>query len=143
MICPGLLLLWRAGDKPRSFVGSRQWVGAIELGFVLDTLLGVTCRVITVSAGADMPSKAREIAHHFDTQVQPSPSSVRFSCMLVWLWPASPQPLLKSQLWQEGLCPGPCTPTMQNVAQGRWRKCATRCAVMCVKWHEKLFSRTH
>ena len=54
-------------------MGSKQWVGAIELGFVLDTLLGVTCRVITVSAGVDMPSRAREIAHHFDTQVWPVP----------------------------------------------------------------------
>lgn len=58
-----------AGDKPRSFVGSKQWIGAIELGFILDTLLGVSCKVITVSSGADMASKARDIAHHFDTQV--------------------------------------------------------------------------
>lgn len=79
--CSGLLLLWRAGDKPRAFVGSRQWVGAIELGFVLDTLLGVTCRVITVSAGADMPSKAREIAHHFDTQVPLSQYASVVSCL--------------------------------------------------------------
>ncbi len=50
-------------------MGSKQWIGAIELGFVLDTLLGVSCRVIIVSSGAEMASKAREIAHHFDTQV--------------------------------------------------------------------------
>ncbi|BDA47543.1 probable Ufm1-specific protease 2 at C-terminar half [Coccomyxa sp. Obi] len=59
------------GDKPRNFVGSKQWIGAIELGFILDTLLGVSCRVITVSSGAEMASKAREIAHHFDTQGTP------------------------------------------------------------------------
>lgn len=59
------------GDKQQEFIGSRQWIGAIELGFVLDTLLGVTCKVITVASGADMPSKAREIAHHFDTQGTP------------------------------------------------------------------------
>lgn len=57
-----------AGDKQQAFVGSKQWIGAIELGFVLDTLLGVPCKVITVPSGADMPTKAREIAHHFDTQ---------------------------------------------------------------------------
>lgn len=51
-------------------MGSKQWIGAIELGFILDTLLGVSSKVITVSSGADMPSKAREIAHHFDTQVR-------------------------------------------------------------------------
>lgn len=26
-------------------MGSKQWIGAIELGFVLDTLLGVQCKV--------------------------------------------------------------------------------------------------
>jgi len=59
-----------AGDKPRTFVGSRQWIGAIELGYVLDSLLGVTCRVVTVASGADMATKARELARHFDTQAQ-------------------------------------------------------------------------
>ena len=50
-------------------MGSKQWIGAIELGYILDTLLGVSSKVLTVSSGAEIPSKAREIAHHFDTQV--------------------------------------------------------------------------
>lgn len=59
-------------------MGSRQWIGAIELSYVLDTLLGVASRVITVPCGSELPSKAREIAHHFDTQGEraaPSPAS--------------------------------------------------------------------
>jgi Ufm1-specific protease 2 len=59
-----------AGDKEANFVGSREWIGAIELGYVLDTHMGVTSKIITVASGADMPSKAREIARHFDTQVR-------------------------------------------------------------------------
>jgi len=59
------------GDKPAEFIGSKQWIGAIELGFVLDTLLGVSCKVITVASGDEMASKAREIAAHFDTQGTP------------------------------------------------------------------------
>ncbi len=66
-----------AGDKPRSFVGSKQWIGAIELGYVLDALLGVTCKVVTVASGAEMPAKARELARHFDTQVRPRRVRVR------------------------------------------------------------------
>ena len=58
-----------AGDKERSFVGSRQWIGAIEIGFVLETLLGVTSKVIPVASGRDMDQKASEIARHFDSQV--------------------------------------------------------------------------
>eukprot|EP00850_Spirogloea_muscicola_P002976 SM000011S19154 [mRNA] locus=s11:1166090:1170192:- [translate_table: standard] len=59
------------GDKPPSFVGSSQWIGAIELSYVLDQLLGVTCRILNIQSGADMPSKGRELAHHFDTQGTP------------------------------------------------------------------------
>lgn len=64
-------ILAALGDKPAEFIGSKQWIGAIELGFVLDTLLGVSCKVITVASGDEMPSKAREIAAHFDTQGTP------------------------------------------------------------------------
>ncbi len=38
-------ILARLGDKPPSFVGSSNWIGAIELSYVLDDYLGVTCKV--------------------------------------------------------------------------------------------------
>lgn len=34
------------GDKDPSFIGSREWIGAIELSFVLDKLLGVSMQAI-------------------------------------------------------------------------------------------------
>lgn len=46
-------------------------MGAIELGYILDELLGVTAKVINVSSGLDLPGKAREIALHFDTVGSP------------------------------------------------------------------------
>lgn len=54
-------------------MGSKQWIGALELSYVLDSLLGVTCRILDVQTGAELPSKARELAHHFDTQGAPCP----------------------------------------------------------------------
>ena len=55
------------GDKPASFVGSKQWIGAIELSYVLDELFGVSCKILTVQNGReDLPGKARELAAHFD-----------------------------------------------------------------------------
>lgn len=63
--------LVKLGDKPAEFVGSRQWIGAIELGFVLETLIGVESKILTVSSGDDMPSKARELCAHFDSQGTP------------------------------------------------------------------------
>lgn len=59
------------GDKDPSFIGSRDWIGAIELSFVLDKLLGVTCKVINVRSGAELPEKCRELALHFETQSTP------------------------------------------------------------------------
>lgn len=53
------------------FVGSKQWIGAIELGFVLDALLGVTSKVETAPSGDEMPDKARALAAHFDSQGTP------------------------------------------------------------------------
>jgi Peptidase family C78 len=38
-------LLVRLGDKDASFVGSSNWIGAIELSYVLDDYLDVTCKV--------------------------------------------------------------------------------------------------
>lgn len=59
------------GDKDPSFVSSREWIGAIELSFVLDKLLGVSCKVINVRSGAELPEKCRELALHFENQGTP------------------------------------------------------------------------
>ncbi|KAG0461137.1 hypothetical protein HPP92_021434 [Vanilla planifolia] len=59
------------GDKEPSFVGSREWIGAIELSFVLDKLLGVSCKILNVRSGAELPEKCRELARHFELQGTP------------------------------------------------------------------------
>lgn len=59
------------GDKDPPFVGSREWIGAIELSFVLDKLLGVSCKVLNVRSGAELPEKCRELALHFESQGTP------------------------------------------------------------------------
>ncbi|XP_058108008.1 probable Ufm1-specific protease isoform X1 [Magnolia sinica] len=59
------------GDKEPSFVGSHEWIGAIELSFVLDKLLGVSCKIINVRSGDELPEKCRELAMHFETQGTP------------------------------------------------------------------------
>ncbi|KAL9228409.1 hypothetical protein vseg_003995 [Gypsophila vaccaria] len=59
------------GDKDPSFIGSREWIGAIELSYVLDKLLGVTCKVMTLRSGAEFPERCRELALHFENQGTP------------------------------------------------------------------------
>ncbi|KAG2329638.1 hypothetical protein Bca52824_000818 [Brassica carinata] len=59
------------GDKEPSFIGSREWIGAIELSFVLDKLLGVSCKIMNFRSGSELPEKCRELALHFETQGTP------------------------------------------------------------------------
>lgn len=59
------------GDKPASFVGSRQWIGSMEVGFVLDTLLNVTCKILYVSSGEEMGSKGPDLLYHFQRNGSP------------------------------------------------------------------------
>ncbi|XP_055449570.1 ufm1-specific protease 2 [Psammomys obesus] len=54
-----------AGDKPATFVGSRQWIGSIEVQLVLNQLIGVTSKILFVSQGSEMASQGRELANHF------------------------------------------------------------------------------
>jgi Ufm1-specific protease 2 len=61
----------KIGDKDASVIGSRQWVGAIELGLVLQAELALEYRVIHVASGSEMPKKAAEIAAHFRTEGTP------------------------------------------------------------------------
>ncbi|XP_039606927.1 ufm1-specific protease 2 [Polypterus senegalus] len=59
------------GDKPKSFIGSRQWIGSIEVQAVLDHLLGITSKILFVSQGSELASKGRELANHFSTEGTP------------------------------------------------------------------------
>uniref|UniRef100_A0A3Q4MRK4 Ufm1-specific protease 2 n=1 Tax=Neolamprologus brichardi TaxID=32507 RepID=A0A3Q4MRK4_NEOBR len=59
------------GDKQASFVGSRQWIGSIEVQAVLGHLLGLTSKILFVSQGAELASKGRELANHFLTEGTP------------------------------------------------------------------------
>jgi len=53
------------GDKPPSFVGSRQWIGSTEVSFVLEALLGISCRIIALHSGDEMASRVSELLSHF------------------------------------------------------------------------------
>lgn len=62
------------GDKPPSFLGSKAWIGAAELGFVLDRLCGVACRLIPVRAGREVGAGRalpRALGAHFASQGAP------------------------------------------------------------------------
>ncbi|XP_069487615.1 ufm1-specific protease 2 isoform X2 [Ambystoma mexicanum] len=59
------------GDKPTAFVGSRQWIGSIEVQLVLNQLLGITSKILFVSQGSELASRGRELVNHFKTEGTP------------------------------------------------------------------------
>ncbi|XP_069055806.1 ufm1-specific protease 2 isoform X2 [Pleurodeles waltl] len=59
------------GDKPAAFVGSRQWIGSIEVQLVLNQLLGITSKIMFVSQGSELASQGRELVNHFKTEGTP------------------------------------------------------------------------
>ncbi|XP_034240989.1 ufm1-specific protease 2 isoform X2 [Thrips palmi] len=63
--------LVKIGDKPSSFVGSRKWIGSTEVSFVLETMLGVTSKILTASTGEEVGSLGSELAYHFQTHGTP------------------------------------------------------------------------
>ena len=59
------------GDKEKSFIGSKQWIGSTEVGFVLETSCQIQSKFLSLSSGEDLENKGRELAHHFKTNGTP------------------------------------------------------------------------
>ena len=58
-------MLVDAEDKPREFLGSKDWIGSFEISLCLDMQLGIQSRILSVKSGAEMKEKGRELASHF------------------------------------------------------------------------------
>lgn len=63
--------LVKIGDKPSTFLGSKQWIGSTEVMFCLQTLLSVQSRIIFANTGTELQSYAPELVHHFQTHGSP------------------------------------------------------------------------
>ncbi|XP_076178885.1 UFM1 specific peptidase 2 isoform X2 [Ptiloglossa arizonensis] len=59
------------GDKPSSFINSKQWIGSTEVGFVLESLLGVSVKVLSASSGEKVSTLATALLRHFRVQGTP------------------------------------------------------------------------
>ncbi|KAL3267534.1 hypothetical protein HHI36_011656 [Cryptolaemus montrouzieri] len=59
------------GDKPAKFIGSKQWIGSMEVNFVLNTLLNIECRIVNVSNGAEMAYEGPTLLRHFEEYGSP------------------------------------------------------------------------
>ena len=58
-------MLVDAEDKPREFLGSKDWIGSFEISLCLDMHLGVQSKILSVKSGSELGEKGRELASHF------------------------------------------------------------------------------
>ncbi|KAK2576065.1 hypothetical protein KPH14_007403 [Odynerus spinipes] len=59
------------GDKTSNFIGSKQWIGSTEVGFTLETLLGINVKILCAASGEEVSTFVSDLAHHFNTQGTP------------------------------------------------------------------------
>jgi len=53
------------GDKPINFIGSSNWIGAIEISMLLNQLYGIECDILHVSSGSELAHKGAQLMRHF------------------------------------------------------------------------------
>ncbi|XP_039953688.1 probable Ufm1-specific protease 1 [Bactrocera neohumeralis] len=58
--------LVQIGDKENDFVGSHDWIGAIEVFYFLDALYDVVCRIIHIASHEDLKKYANVLKKYFD-----------------------------------------------------------------------------
>jgi len=57
--------------KEKDFIGSTEWIGALEIGYCLEKFWGINYKIMALSSGAELANKGRELQHHFNTQGTP------------------------------------------------------------------------
>lgn len=56
------------GDKEKSFVGSRDWIGGVETCYVIDEMFNVPCYLHHITNNESISSKKTEIVNYFKDQ---------------------------------------------------------------------------
>ncbi|CAG5133218.1 unnamed protein product, partial [Candidula unifasciata] len=59
------------GDKPSSFVHSRQWIGSFEVCLALDHFYDVPCKILHIDKGVNISQFMPELCEHFKTVGSP------------------------------------------------------------------------
>ncbi|XP_045126809.1 ufm1-specific protease 1-like [Portunus trituberculatus] len=64
-------LLVEMGDKETSFIGSRQWIGSVEVSYILDSLYDVPCKILHMGQGKDIKAQLGALQEHFRVKGAP------------------------------------------------------------------------
>jgi len=64
-------LLFSLGQRERTFIGSREWIGSLEIQAVLQKYLGIESKIVHISKGPDIVNHTRQLIDHFTSQGTP------------------------------------------------------------------------
>jgi len=54
-------MLFEMGDKPAAFIGSKEWIGAFEVSYIIQKLTGADCKIIHLENGIEIETKLEYI----------------------------------------------------------------------------------
>ena len=52
-------------DKPRSFAGSKEWIGSLEVMMVIDQYCDIPCKILHSRSGKDLETVFDKVVKHF------------------------------------------------------------------------------
>lgn len=58
-------ILVNIGDKPERFVGSYEWIGALEIPYIIDYLYQIPCKIIHIPRYSKLISYIQELKDYF------------------------------------------------------------------------------
>ncbi|KAK2151892.1 hypothetical protein LSH36_347g02011 [Paralvinella palmiformis] len=64
-------LLVNMGDKPDRFMDSREWIGSVEVGLVVDQLYNIPCKILHFTSGTDLCLNINMLEEHFRMKGSP------------------------------------------------------------------------
>ncbi|KAI5636088.1 peptidase family c78 domain-containing protein [Phthorimaea operculella] len=59
-------ILVQLEDKPKSFLGSKQWIGSFEVCLVIDKLYDIPCKILHVNKGDELKNIVETLKTHFE-----------------------------------------------------------------------------
>ena len=54
-------------DKSQQFIGSRQWIGSVEVALCVDYFYDVPCKIIHSGTGTELQKHVNSLENHFET----------------------------------------------------------------------------
>ena len=58
-------------DKSQQFIGSREWIGSVEVALCVDYFYDISCKIIHSNSGFELQQHVSTLENHFETSGAP------------------------------------------------------------------------